>query len=139
MKNQSMLPVLALCLGLFAASCDEDNGGETLAPLAGKWNITKVGTVVNGEEQLVDAPQNEPGCQKDYLELKLDNTVIEGDYDSDISPCALDTDEGIYSRSHNNLTTVIGEITETKDILNLTVNELKLRDANGTIEVYDRD
>ena len=139
MKNLSMLPALVLAIGLLATSCDEDNGGETIAPLAGKWNLDKVGTLVDGNENLVDAPQNEPGCAKDYLELKMDNTVAEGNYDSTISACALDVDEGIYSRSHNNLTTVIGEITEIKDIMNLTVHELKLKDASNNIEVYVRD
>lgn len=138
MKNQSMLTALVACIGLLATSCSDDNEGETIVPLAGKWEISKVGTVVGGNEQLVDAPQNESGCNRDYLELKADNVVVEGDYDSSISPCALDTDSGIYSRSHNNLTTVIDEVTEVKDIVNLTVHELKLRDGNGMLEVYVR-
>lgn len=139
MKKQILTMAVVFGIGIFAISCDEDNEGETLAPLSGKWNIDKVGSVIGGTETLVDAPQNEPGCSKDYMELKMDNTVTEGDYDSSVSACALTTSSGIYSRSHNNLTTVVGEITETKDIMNLTVNELKLRDASGQIEVYVRD
>lgn len=139
MKKRSMLLVLVLSIGLFATSCSDDNEGETLAPLAGKWNVTKVGTTVSGQEYLIDPPQNESGCDKDYLSLKLDNTVTEGDYDSTISACALATKAGIYSRSHNNLTTVINGVTTTKDIVNLTLTELKLKDANGAIIVYTRD
>ena len=139
MKNRSILLALALTFGLFATSCsDDDNEGETIVPLAGKWNITQVGSVVNGQEVLVDAPQNQAGCDKDFLELKTDNSLNQGDYDSTIAPCTLFTDTGIYSRSHNDLTTVIDGVTKVQDIVNLTLNELKLRDASGAIEVYTR-
>lgn len=140
MKNRSILLALVLSIGLFATSCsNDDNDGETLIPVAGKWNITQVGTTVNGQEFFVDPPQNESGCDKDYLDLNLDNSLTEGDYDSTISPCALTTNDGIYSRSHNDLTTVIDGVTTTKDIVNLTLTELKLRDSNGGLIVYVRD
>ncbi len=139
MKNRSIIVALALTFGLFATSCsDDDNEGETIVPLAGKWSISKVGSTVNGQEVLVDAPQNQAGCDRDFLELKTDNSLNEGDYDSTIAPCTLFTDTGIYSRSHNDLTTVIDGVTRVQDIVNLTLNELKLRDASGAIEVYTR-
>ncbi len=139
MKNRSIIVALALTFGLFATSCsDDDNEGETIVPLAGKWSISKVGSTVNGQEVLVDAPQNQAGCDRDFLELKTDNSLNEGDYDSTIAPCTLFTDTGIYSRSHNDLTTVIDGVTKVQDIVNLTLNELKLRDASGAIEVYTR-
>lgn len=138
MKNRSILLAILLSIGLFSVSCSDDNEGETLVPLAGKWDVSKVGTVIDGKETLVDAPQNQTGCNKDYLELKLDNTAAEGDYDSTISACALTTDTGIYSRSHNNLTTVIDGESKTQDIVNLTFTELKLKNAAGIITVYTR-
>lgn len=139
MKKRILLGTLALGLSLFTISCNnDDNGGETIVPLAGKWSISKVGVIENGTETLVDAPQNEAGCDKDYMELKIDNTVIEGDYDSSIDPCALFTDSGIYSRSHNNITKVINDVTTVQDIVNLTFTELKLKDADGNVEVYTR-
>ena len=140
MKNGIKLFALLLSLGLVATSCsDDDNEGETLAPLAAKWNITQVGSTVNGQEVLVDAPQNESGCNKDYLDLNTDNTLEEGDYDSTLAPCAIYTKEGIYSRSHNNLTTIVDGVSTTRDIVNLTLTELKLRDANGGIQVYSKN
>lgn len=140
MKNGIKLFALLLSLGLVAISCsDDDNEGETLAPLSAKWNITQVGSTVNGQEVLVDAPQNESGCNKDYLDLNTDNTLEEGDYDSTLAPCAIYTKEGIYSRSHNNLTTVVDGVSTTRDIVNLTLTELKLRDANGGIQVYSKN
>jgi hypothetical protein len=140
MKNRSLLFAFALTIGLFATSCsDDDNDGETLLSVIGKWNLTQVGIVIAGEEILVDAPQNEAGCAKDYLELKISDEAVLGDYDSTDSPCTLTNATGVYVRSHNNLTTVIGDVTKVQDIVNLTVTELKLRDENGIIEVYERD
>ena len=140
MKSRSLTLVMLIAVfGFFTTSCNkDDNEGETLAPLTGKWSISKVGTTVSGTETLIDAPQNQSGCEKDFMNLKSDNTVEEGNYDSTIDPCALFTDQGIYSRSHNNLTKVVDGVTTTQDIVNLTLNELKLKDANGTIEVYIR-
>ena len=106
--------------------------------MTGKWDISKVGSTVGGTETLVDAPQNQSGCDKDFMDLKIDNSVIEGDYDSSISPCVGTTVQGIYSRSHNNLTRIVNGVTKTQDIVNLTLNELKLRNASGAIEVYVR-
>ena len=140
MKNSRIVLALIVSVGLFTASCNKDdsNEGETLAPLVGKWAISKVGTTTGGVETLVDAPQNEAGCNKDFMELKIDNTVVEGNYDSTLDPCALFTDNGIYSRSHNNLTRVVDGVTTVQDIVNLTFGELKLKDASGNVEIYIR-
>lgn len=139
MKTRSLLLALTLCLGLFATSCSsDDNEGETLIPLEGKWDLSKTGVVVNGTEQLTDPVENQSGCSKDYIELKLDNTINVGDYSSAVSACALTVQSGIYSRSHNNITTVINGVSKTQDIVNLTLKELKVRDAAGIITVYTR-
>ena len=129
---------VVLSMGVFVTSCSDDNEGETLAPLSGKWAISKVGTIVGTTETLVDAPQNQTGCDRDYMDLNLDNTVIEGDYDSTLAPCAITTQSGIYSRSNNNLTKVINGVTTVQDIVNLSLSELKLKDAAGNVEVYIR-
>ena len=140
MKNRSLLFAFALSMGLFATSCsDDDNEGETLAPLVGKWNILQVGPTIAGEEFLIDAPQNQSGCDQEYLELKLNKDVDQGDYDSTNSPCELTITAGTYSRTNNNLTIVTNGVSKTQDIVNLTLTELKLKDANGLIEVYKRN
>lgn len=140
MKNRSILLAFVFSIGLLSTSCtSDDNEGETLAPLQGRWDISKVGTTVGGTETLIDAPQNQSGCERDYMELRIGSTLVQGDYSSTVSPCFLTTEEGIYTRSHNNLTRVIDGQTITQDILNLTLNELKLRDAStGNVEVYIR-
>lgn len=137
--KKSTLFALVLGMIFLGSSCNkDDNEGETLAPLSGKWSISKVGTTVNGIETLIDAPQNATGCERDFIDLKVDNTVVQGNYDSTIAPCTLFSNNGIYSRSHNNLTRVVEGVTTVQDIVNLTLSELKLREANGNIELYIR-
>lgn len=140
MKKLSILLTVVLTFGLFATSCNDDdnNGGSTIAPIVGKWNLTKIGTLVAGNEVLIDPPQNENGCSKDYLKFDLDDTVTAGDYDSTDTPCALTTTSGTYVKSGGTLTTVIDGTTRTEEILNLTATELKLKDETGAIAVFTR-
>jgi hypothetical protein len=139
MKTKSILIALALSIGLFAVSCDSnENEGDTLAPIVGKWGIVKVGTNINGVETLSDPPQNTSGCDHDFINLKIDNTMASGDYSSLISPCALSTMSGTYSKGDSKLTIVLNGTTTTYDIVNLTLSELKLKEANGAISVYIR-
>lgn len=136
MKIKSLLLALTLSIGLFTTSCSsDDNEGETLVPLEGKWDLSKTGIVVGGTEQLNDPVENQSGCSKDYIELKVDNTINVGDYGT---ACTLTVQSGIYSRSHNNITTVVNGVTKTQDIVNLTLKELKVKDAAGIITVYTR-
>lgn len=139
MKNRNLLYVLALSLGMFATSCsNDDNEGETIVPLQGKYNLSKQGIVApDGSEQLVDALENQSGCPGDYLELKLSNSAVVGDYDG--TDCALVQTTGTYVRSHNDLTLVIDGVTTTSDIMNLTNKELKIKNkTTGVITVYTR-
>ena len=138
MKSRNILFVLALSAGMFATSCsNDDNEGETIIPLQGKYNLRQTGTIVNGQEVLIDAPQNQSGCSLDYLELKLSNTAVIGDYNG--SNCALTETTGTYVRSHNDLTITVGNTSTTSDIMNLTNKELKIKDkTTGIITVYSR-
>lgn len=139
MKNlKQILFVVALSFGMFATSCSsDDNEGETIVPIQGKFNLSQTGTIVNGQEVLVDAPQNASGCNRDYLELRLSNTAVIGDYDG--ANCALTETTGTYVRSHNDLTITVGNLSSTSDIMNLTNKELKIKDkATGIITVYTR-
>jgi len=139
MKTRNFLYVLALSFGLFAAtSCsNDDNDGETIVPIQGKYSLSKTGTIVNGQEVLVDAAENQSGCSKDYLELKLSNVAVIGDYEG--TSCTLTEATGTYVRSHNDLTITMGSTSTTSDIMNLTNKELKLKDkSTGAITVYTR-
>jgi hypothetical protein len=140
MKTKSILIAMVLIIGLFATSCNpnDENEGDTIAPIVGKWGIVKVGTNINGVETLSDPPQNTSGCDHDFINLKIDNSLTSGDYSSLVSPCALSTMSGTYSKSGSKLTTVLNGTTTTYDIVNLTLSELKLKEANGAVSVYIR-
>ncbi|HKO77674.1 MAG TPA: lipocalin family protein [Flavobacterium sp.] len=139
MKTKSILFALLLSIGLFATSCNssDENEGDTIAPIEGKWSIVKVGTSVDGVETLMDPPQNVAGCDHDFINLKIDNTLVSGDYDSTISPCALTTVSGTYSKGDSKVTLVVNGTSTTYDIVNLTLTELKLKNGNA-ISVYIR-
>lgn len=139
MKTKSTLVALVLSIGLLTVSCSStENSGDTIAPIIGKWGIVKVGINSNGVETLTDPPQNQSGCDHDFINLKIDNTLTSGDYNSSLSPCALSTISGTYSKSGSQLTTVINGTTTTYNIVNLTLCELKLKQANGAVSVYIR-
>lgn len=139
MKTKGIITALLLSIGLFTTSCNssDENEGDTIAPIEGKWDIVKVGTNINGVETLSDPPQNVSGCNHDFIDLKINNTLISGDYDSTISPCALTTVSGTYSKGDSKVTLVINGVSTTYDIVNLTLSELKLRNGNA-ISVYIR-
>ncbi|MDA6072309.1 lipocalin family protein [Flavobacterium sp. AC] len=138
MKTKRILFALLLSIGLFAASCsNDDNDGETIVPIQGKYNLSQTGTIIDGKEVLIDAPQNQTGCSRDYLDLRLSNAAVIGDYNG--SDCALTETTGTYARSHNDLTISVGNVSSTSDIMNLTNKELKLKDkTTGIITVYTR-
>ena len=140
MKNlKRILFVVALGLGIFATSCSsDDNDGETIVPIEAKYNLSKQGiALADGSEQLVDAPANQAGCPGDYLDLRVSNAAVVGDYAG--TACTLTETKGTYARSHNDLTITINGVGTTSDIMNLTNKELKLKDkATGLITVYTR-
>ncbi len=138
MKTKRILLGLLLSIGLFTVSCSsDDNEGETIIPIQGKYNLSQTGTIVDGKEVLIDAPQNAAGCQRDYLDLRLSNAAVIGDYKG--SDCALTETTGTYARSHNDLTISVGNVSTTADIMNLTNKELKIKDkTTGIITVYTR-
>lgn len=139
MKTKSIVIAFLLSIGLFTTSCNsnDENEGDTIAPIEGKWSIVKVGTSINGVETLADPPQNTSGCDHDFINLKIDNTLTSGDYSSTVSPCALTSQSGTYSRGDSKVTLVINGISTTYDIVNLTLSELKLKNGSA-LSVYIR-
>jgi hypothetical protein len=138
MKTRRILLALLLSIGVFATSCSsDDNEGETIVPIQGKYNLSKTGFVVNGSEVLNDATENAAGCNRDYLDLRLSNAAVIGDYSG--TSCSLTETTGTYVRSHNDLTITVGNISSTNDIMNLTNKELKIKNkVTGQITVYTR-
>lgn len=138
MKKRNLVLALIAFIGIFAISCsNDDNEGETLAPIQGKWLLSQTGIVVDGQEQLTDVGENE-GCDRDYMDLRVSNAVVFGEFTPLAGECNESVTEGTYARSHNNLTTTVGSVSTTQDIVNLTINELKLKNSLGVITVYKR-
>jgi len=140
MKKVSILFVSALALGMVFTSCnkDEDSSSTPAASLEGKWNFSKDGGIVGGQEVLVDYDGNEAGCTKDYIMINTNGTITSVDYDSFDAPCELFTDSMTWTRSGNIITVTDGVDVYTQEILSLTSTELKVKDAEGYITLFTR-
>lgn len=139
MKNIYILFVSALVLGLSFASCNEDDdSSNSSAQLEGKWIFSKEGAITDGNEELWDYKGNEDGCSKDYIMVNSNGSLTDVDYDSTDSPCQMFTTNGTWTRSGNNLTINIEEVSLTGEIVNLTSSELKVKFDNVYIIVFAR-
>lgn len=136
MKNLSILflTVLALCMG----SCGSDDNGSpvhTDGDIVGKWTYSKVGMGNN----LIDYPDHQEGCDKDYVELTSDGVFRDFYYDSSDLPCEEFVDIGNYLKEGNTLmVTYDGEEVDTSNILLLTNTELKIQNQDGGIVLFTR-
>ena len=139
MKNIKILLVTAIIAAFSLTSCNKDDNNSTPSTsLVGKWNYSKEGTVVNGQEVLIDYTDNETGCSKDYVQFTATNTFSDIDYDSSEAPCEMFTTTGTYSKSGSTVTLTSGGFTVSGTILNLTATELKVKDTQGNITVYTK-
>lgn len=135
MKKGSILFLSALALSLGSCSSD-DNGNSTSGSIVGKWTYSKVGF---GSNNLINYPDHEEGCDKDYVELTASGTFIDVDYDSFDSPCEVFTDSGTYSKEGNSLTiTYEGDDLDTVEIVLLTNSQLKIKNDEGEVVLFTR-
>jgi len=139
MKKLSILTLSFVALSMTLVSCskDDNNGSTTSASLVGKWEYSKEGSTVNGQEFLVAYMGNETGCSKDYIDVTA-TSVADVDYDSTDNPCEMFTDTYSYTRTGNTLTLTVSGMEFTSTIVTLTSTELKIKDADGFITVYTR-
>lgn len=136
MKKVSILLVCAFALTI--GSCGSDDNGSptgTDASIVGRWTFSKVGS----GNLLIDYPDHEEGCDKDYVELTADGLYNDVDYDSFNSACEVFTDSGTYLKEGNTLSvTYDGNFVDTVDILLLTETELKIQNEEGEIVLFTR-
>lgn len=136
MKKVSILFLSALALSL--GSCGSDDNGNptgTDASIVGKWTYSKVGS----GNLLIDYPEHEEGCDKNYVELTADGVFNDVNYDSFDSPCEVFTDSGTYLKEGNTLSiTYDGNFVDTVDILLLTETELKIQNEEGEVALFTR-
>ncbi|MGN7810063.1 lipocalin family protein [Flavobacterium johnsoniae] len=145
MKKLSILFVSVLTLGLAVTSCssDDDNNGS----IEGKWAPVKMGSVVNGQEILVNIP-NEGKCDSDIIEFTSDAKFTDITYEFNNNKCESSTDKGTWSLKDKTLTTIYDGDTESNafEVLELTKSTLKLKyvekidDTNSmiTITLFER-
>ncbi|KQB38279.1 Lipocalin 4 domain containing protein [Flavobacterium aquidurense] len=126
MKKLSILFLSVLTLGLASVSCssDDDNSGS----IEGKWAPVKMGSVVNGQEVLVNIP-NEGKCDSDYIEYTSGGKFTELEYEFQNNKCTPLTDKGTWTLKDKILSTTYDGETEvnTVEIMELNKSSLKVK------------
>jgi hypothetical protein len=118
--------ILLLFVSLSIIGCSKKDVSEEIpAPsIEGKWQFTKEGGIVSGQEVLTDY-QHSAGCTKDYTEI-LAGGVLKDHYFS--SSCAESVDTGNWVKNNTTLTlTYPGESPTNAEILELTATTLKVK------------
>ncbi len=131
MKKIILLAVALVSLATIT-SCSKDDDS---ASLQGKWQLSKVGTLVNGQEVLEDFVPDNDGCQQDYTQITATNTIYY-DFEYIGSGCVEFISEPVpYTRDGNILTFADG----TAEIKSLTGSTLKIytfQDFGGTTTTF---
>jgi hypothetical protein len=100
MKNLLKSLALTLLVTVSLVSCSKDDDGvSTSGELLGKWEYSKTGIAVNGQEQLENY-EHQAGCSKDFVEFTATD-LIDTDYFG--SNCTEFTDSNPYTRSGNTI------------------------------------
>lgn len=125
MKKLSILFLSVLTLGMAVVSCSKDDDNESSASIEGKWNVSKMSIASPGmPTQEIDNPENAPGCNKNYLEIKTGGVAVEGTYEG--TACTLSTETGTWSKDGNKVTFKFGSDTEVFDVVSVTSSSMTL-------------
>lgn len=125
MKKVIILLLSTLALGTTFTSCNNNDDSQAPASLEGKWNFSKVSETENGVVTLPEEDYvHEPGCIKDYIELKPDGVYNEAYYGSG---CALDLTIGTWSKTGNTITITQGADIISAEVVSLSNSVLKVK------------
>jgi hypothetical protein len=131
MKKIILLAVALVSLATIT-SCSKDDDS---ASLQGKWQLSKYGTLVNGQEVLEDVVPDNDGCQQDYTLITATNSIYY-EFEDLGSGCEEFISEPVpYTRDGNIITSADG----TAEIKSLTGSTLKIYtvvDFGGTTTTY---
>ena len=122
MKKINTLIVL-FSLSILVSSCSKD---KKVAPLEGKWEITRSGILVNGNE-FVFPYEHTPGCDKDFVEFIAVCIYRQHFFEIENTDCETFIESGVWSRSGNSIAIVIDGDLSLADIMVLTETSLKLK------------
>ncbi len=138
--------VLTTSMSISCNSDDNGQGGNNSSLIVGKWEITKTGVLIEGEEVLEDYEHQE-GCNRDFTEFTNNGKMLDYTYYNYGSGCEEDIYESVYSVSANSLNITTEGETFIAVIQTLNSNTLKVRgqyesDEHGlpviTIAVFKR-
>jgi len=125
MKKITILFLSVLTLGLSVTSCsndDDDNGGS----IEGKWELSQVGAVFNGQEIVQDAENGD--CSNETYEFLKDGKFTETYYEAVNGKCEAEVETGTYSKSGNTLKIkYTGDTEEESYETEVSGNKLKLK------------
>ncbi|WP_426486445.1 lipocalin family protein [Flavobacterium sp. 2] len=126
------LAFLFVSVGLLLSSCssndNDENNPEAKASIVGKWELTKGGNILNGNQLLLPiTPQG--GCSNNQIEFLENGNYKELQYEYTNSKCKEYNNDGTWSKSDNTL--------KTKDILNneVTYEILKLDETTLRLKI----
>ena len=130
MKKVSVLFVLVLAFAMtFVSSCSNDDDNDpnpVTATVEGKWNFSRISAIIDGvpipEE---DYDDNEPGCPKDFIELKSGGVYNDGYYYN--PECLLESSTGTWSKSGAILTITSEGISIPFEVVSVSSTVLKVK------------
>jgi len=140
MKNlKVILSAFVIAGAMFVGCSDDDNGSTTGGELKRRWNPQKTEVKIGNDKSVFPYTNNDPNCQKNYVEFTDDNHVrVVGFADPIGTGCVeiVSPEETTYTRNDNTL--VIDGIDlydGTWEIIRLTNSELRIRrtDAPGGV------
>ena len=140
MKNLKSLVLLFLVATVSLVSCnkDDDDATPTATTFEGKWQYSKEGAIVNGQEVLTNYV-HASGCTKDYVEF-LSAGVFK-DHSFFGASCEEDVFTGTWSKNGSMVTVTADGDSSTAEIIELTATTLKVKYTDaGTVfvDVYTR-
>jgi hypothetical protein len=117
--------LVVLTLSLTSCSNEAVDLDDDTFSIAGKWQFTKEGDIINNHEVLIDY-QHTPGCTKDYTEIMAGGVIKDHYYET--SKCIERIDFGAWVRYNNVLVlTYPNEPDTNAEIMELTNTTLKLK------------
>lgn len=127
MKKLSILFLSVLTLGLSVTSCSNDDDND--ASIEGKWQLSEVGVVYNGQEAL-DPYTNEGGCANEITEFTTEGKFVDTYSESSDGKCTTYTEDGTWTKDGSTLTKKFGTDAsddEKYEVAELTGSKLKLK------------
>lgn len=143
MKKIKVVLATLVIAGLTLTSCSSDDSSGTAASIVGKWNETKSVIRVSGQN-VTQTYENEPGCDKDFVEFKAGGTMDKVVYFKNASnACEADAETAVgYTKTDDALVINGGFYEGTYEITKLSGSELRivtednLGGATATTTIY---